>query len=227
MIKPNAKCKLQNANCKINNKLRINKNKGVFLVGLTGGFGTGKTTVAKEFARLGAKVIDVDKIARDITKPGFDAYRDIVREFGTAILKKNKEIDRKKLADIVFNDNKKRKILEHISHPRIIGIVNKQIRSLGKPKKHFVILEAPLLYEVGLDRYMDKNIVVWVPFKVQVSRIKKRDKLNRPEILARIKAQIPLNKKLKLADHKINNSLAGQKIKEQVKNIWEGLTKNK
>ena len=203
--------------------LKIKKSKNIFLIGLTGGFGTGKTTVAREFGRLGAKVIDADKIGKDIAKPGMKAYKAIVKMFGKNILCSSKNIDRKALAGIIFNDARKRKQLENIMHSAIMFEINRQIASLAKKGRFKVILEVPLLFETGLNRFRDANIVVWASRNAQVIRLIKRDKLKNSEIKLRIKAQMPLEIKKHKADCLIDNSKSISELKSTIKRIWENL----
>ncbi|MBN1621674.1 MAG: dephospho-CoA kinase [Endomicrobiales bacterium] len=214
---------------RIKSYLRINnKMKNVTLIGLTGGLSSGKTTVAKEFRKLGAKIIDADKIAHSILKPNTATWKKIVKNFGKDILLSNKTINRSKLAAIIFKNKEKRVKLERITHGVIVKEINKRIVSLSKSyNKKVVIVDAPLLYEAGLTKFMFKNIVVWVPKNIQIKRFKKRNKIfTKSEIISRINAQIPLSKKKKLADFTINNSYHLARVRKRIKNIWLHLTRN-
>jgi dephospho-CoA kinase len=204
-------------------KLKLVKNKNIFLIGLTGGFGTGKTTAALEFAKLGAKVIGADKVGKDITKPGMKAYKAVLNVFGKDILLPNKNIDRKALAGIVFENARKRKQLENIMHSAIIDEINKETASLAKKGKFKVILEVPLLFETGLNRFTDFNIVVWASKKSQLERLLKRGKFKTNEVELRIKAQMPLELKKKKADCLIDNSKTISDVKNAIKRIWENI----
>lgn len=186
-------------------------------IGLTGGYGTGKSTVLREFKRLGAKTISADDIARDIVKPGKRAWKRIVASFGKDILERGNRINRGKLAAIVFSDPRKRKLLEKITHPEIIASIAKQVKA---SKKHAVV-EAPLLFEARLTRLFDRVITVKSDFK-SVSK-----RLGKPAgaIKARMRSQLPLAGKAALSDHVIDNSGPLAATRRVVKTIWNNLTK--
>jgi len=149
----------------------------VIIVGLTGGIASGKTTVAAEFRKLGAYVIDADKIAHEIAEIKSPAWQRIVESFGHAILLKNGEINRKKLGGIVFQDDKKRKLLESITHPEILSTINAEIEVESLNGRHrVIIIDAALLFESGLYKKMDKSIVVCSSPRNQLNRLKARDK---------------------------------------------------
>lgn len=185
--------------------------------------GSGKSTVAAMLARLGAKVIDADKIAHRLIRARGPAYIKIVRIFGRGILDKNKEINRKALGRIAFSDDKLLKKLDGCLHPAIIAAIKKSIR---KAAPGIIILDAPLLLEAGLGPIVDKLIVVMVSQAKQVQRIGKKSRLTKLEILKRSGAQIPLEEKAALADFIIDNNAALKKTKEQVTQIWRQVWKN-
>ncbi len=193
------------------------------ILGLTGSFGSGKTMVAKIFKSFGAKVIDADKIAHRIIKPQSQIYQKIISIFGKNILKKNKTIDREKLAQIVFNNKNLLKKLNQIMHPQIIKIIKSQIKNY---KSKIIILDAPLLIEAGLANLVDKLIVVKAKKKEQIERLQAKLPLQKREILKRIKAQIPLQDKVRLADFVIDNSATIKNTKRQVAQIRRVLWKN-
>ena len=134
----------------------------MLVIGLTGGIGTGKSTVALIFKQLGAEIVDSDEIARTIVCPGKKAWHNIVDYFGKEILLENQEINRKKLASIVFSDKTKLNVLNKITHPEIIAAVKEKIEQLkgssGNHKNLICIIEAPLLFETNLQEMMDKII---------------------------------------------------------------------
>lgn len=192
-------------------------------MGITGSFGSGKSTVAKMFAASGAKLIDADKIAHSVIKPGNIAYKRIIAGFGNEVLGKNRVINRKELAGVVFNNKVLLKRLNDIVHPEVIGIIRKQIENSGQK---IIILDAPLLIEAGLKRIVDKIIVVRITEKKQIERVKFRTSLSRADILKRIKSQISLNVKSRLADFIIDNSGTRKETKKQVERIRRQLWKN-
>ncbi len=208
--------KALNRNMKRKNKIKV--------IGLTGGIASGKSCALKEFKRLGANVIDADKISREVVKPGSKALKKIIKIFGKAFLK-NKKLYRKKLAQLIFSDKKARKILEEITHPAIIAEIKKQIRVFSKTRNSLpIILDAPLLYEAGLKKLVNKTIVVWCSGKAQAARLLKRDKLKIREIRKRISAQLSLDKKKKLADFVLDNSSSVVALAARVRNLWSDLT---
>ena len=193
------------------------------VLGITGTFGSGKTSVSRLFKSFGAKVIDADKIARQILKPGERIYKKLIKAFGKTIAKKGQDIDRIKLAKVVFKDKKLLERLNKIMHPEIIRIIKNQIKaSSDKP----VVLDAPLLIEAGLRRSVDKLIVVKTKRKELLKRMLKNRSLNRIDTLKRINSQISLEDKVRLADFVIDNSGSIEQTKKQVKQIRRQLWKN-
>lgn len=196
----------------------------MLLVGLTGGIGTGKTAVSNMFVNLGAHLIDADVIARDVVKSGKPGWKKIVDTFGQSILDENKEINRKKLGEIVFNYPEKRKQLEEITHPDIIAEENRLIKELRKKfKSGIIMLDAALLIEAGYHDRVDKLIVVYIDRETQVNRLMGRDNLDRLETEKRIDSQVPLDDKAKLADYVVDNSKPPDKVKIQVSEIYTEL----
>ncbi|MFV9511175.1 dephospho-CoA kinase [Tepidibacillus sp. LV47] len=188
------------------------------IVGLTGGIGSGKSTVAKLFIKYGIPIVDVDQIAREVVKPNLEAWQKIIEHFGEEILLPNQEIDRKKLGRIIFQDEKKRKILNDITHPIIIQKTLDQARELEK-KHSLVIVDIPLLFESKREELFDQIIVVYVPFAVQLERLMKRDQISKEEAIMKIKSQMDLEEKKKRADLVIYNDKGIDKTEEQVKQI--------
>jgi len=191
------------------------------VLGLTGSFGTGKTTVARMFKRLGASIIDADKIAHKAIQPKTGAYREIVNIFGRLIIKKGSfSIDRKKLAKVVFANRILLKKLNKIVHPEVICRIKEQLKG---NKSKVVVLDAPLLIEAGLDRIIDKLVVVGLEKAIQLKRIKEKTRLTSKEIDKRISAQLPLSYKIKKADFVIDNSGTKKNTYKQVKAVWKKL----
>ena len=172
------------------------KPKNKIIIGLTGSFGSGKSTVAKIFSSYGARIIDADKIAHAFLRRGSKVYKKIISNFGAGVLGKNKEIDRRRLSAVVFNDKKSLGRLNAIIHPGVIRVIKAKINSL---KKGVIILDAPLLLEAGLRNAVDKLIVVKINKDKQLSRLVKKTSLAKADILKRIKSQILLVVKARLA----------------------------
>jgi dephospho-CoA kinase len=200
------------------------------IIGLTGGFGTGKSTVAAFFRKRGAVVIDADALAHEtllkkVTRlPGHQitCYKRIVKVFGNRILNKNREIDRKKLAAIVFADKKLLNKLNGIVHPHVIRRMKGEVKKIRRADKNaVVVLDIPLLIEAGLEGLADKIVVVKAGLRQQLERCRKSLGLSEAKALARIKAQMPLRKKIRLADFVIDNSGSKERTKGEVRRIWE------
>jgi dephospho-CoA kinase len=199
------------------------QNKKQIIVGLTGSFGSGKTTVARIFESLGAYVIDADELAHNCIRPQTSAYRRIIHTFGEGILKKNKIIDRRKLASIVFNNRDFLHRLNNIIHPQVIRIIKNKIKS---SRSRVIVLDAPLLLEAGLKKIVDKLIVVKINRKKQVERIRNRTSLDKSDILKRIKSQISQNVKSRFANFVIDNNGTMQETRRQVEKIRRVLWKS-
>jgi len=193
-------------------------------VGLTGGYASGKSTVAKMFVELGATLIDADKLAREVVKPDKQAWFEIVAHFGKGILLKNGEIDRKALGEIVFGSDAEMEKLNAIVHPRVLDEELKAIEEIkGRGLDAILILSVPLLIESGHYRQCDKIVVVTVDRDTQIKRLMERDGFSREESLRRISAQMPLSEKVTYADFVIDNSGSIQETEFQVKEVFKKL----
>jgi len=202
---------------------RRNPHKKKIILGITGSFGSGKTTVARIFKSFGAKIIDADKLAHGCITPRSTAYEKIIRIFGKEILKKDRIIDRRKLAVIVFNNINLLIKLNNIIHPQVIQIIKNKI---NYAKSKVIVLDAPLLIEAGLVKLVDKLIVVKINRARQIKRIQNKTSLTKTDILKRIKSQVPLREKARLADFVIDNSGSIQETKKQVEQMRRLLWKN-
>lgn len=179
----------------------------MFLVGLSGGIASGKSTVVAVLQELGCAIIDADVIARQVVQPHFPAYQQIVHCFGPEILLENGEIDREALGSIIFSQPDKRKLLNSITHPAIVKEMLKQILKYFVLGYRYVILDIPLLFETKtLTRFMKYTVLVYCDPQAQLSRLMQRNGLTQVEAEARISAQMPINQKIKLASHIIDNS---------------------
>lgn len=173
------------------------------IIGLTGGIGSGKSTVASEFKGLGIHVVDADKVAREVVAPGQMALRKIEQYFGAEIVNAQGELNRAKLRTIIFQSESKKKWLNALLHPIIRESLITQLKNASSD---YVILEAPLLFENNLTEYTQYNIVVDLPESLQIERAMKRDGNTEMQIKAIIKAQIGRKQRLKKADYIIDNS---------------------
>lgn len=194
-------------------------------VGITGSLGTGKTAVARLLARQGARVLDADKIAHQLIAPGGRCFPAVVQQFGRGILKQGR-IDRAKLARIVFADRGQLKKLERIIHPAVGEEIQKKLKEFAKHKKNkMTAVEVPLLFEAGLDRLMDFVIVVKVERQLQIKRIRAQRNITKADIARRLRSQMPLKEKIRLAYFVVDNSGNIKKTRTQVQNIWKQLIK--
>lgn len=192
------------------------------VIGLTGSIGTGKSTIANKFKKLNIPVIDADIIAREVVEPNKEAYNEIVKTFGREILQVDETIDRKRLGEIVFSDDKKRKQLNDIIHPAIRKEMIKQRDEYVAVNERCVVLDIPLLYESKLAHFVEKVIVVSTSRENQLKRILQRDHITEEEALQRINAQIDVAQKAKWADAVIDNNGT---IAESEQQLMEILTK--
>ena len=197
-------------------------------IGLTGSIATGKSTVARMFEEFGCYVIDADKLVHEIYKQGEEGYAKVVKAFGNEILDKNKNIDRKKLAQIVLKDKEKLKKLESIVHPIVEKKRNEILNKIAKSKKDaIVIYDVPLLFEKGMQDMFDCVIVVWTDKKTQIKRLIKRNNLSKEEAEKRINLQMSIDKKRELADIVIDNSKSLDYTKKQVLSIIQDIKQNR
>ena len=196
------------------------------IIGLTGGIVSGKSTAASMFKDLGVKIVDVDKIGHSVILPHRPAWKKIIRLFGKDFLRNDLTINRRKLGKIVFTNQTFLKKLNEITHPEIIKLIKKEInlaRNKTYNQEKILIIDAALIYEAKMDRLMDKTIVVYINEDEQVKRLIRRNNLSKEEALQRIKSQIPMKEKVKMADYVIDNSSSLGKTKKQVEKIWEEL----
>lgn len=193
-------------------------------VGLTGGIASGKSTVLDRFQELGASVVDADVVAREVVEPGTEGLRQIIAHFGRDFVQPDGTLDRAKLGQLIFRDEKERRKLNNILHPIINGRMRQQMAHFEKEKPDTpVIAEIPLLIENNLTRMFDRIIVVYVPEQVQVERLMKRNGLKEREAKERLKAQIPIEEKRQYADFIVDNSGDVENTRRQVDRIWGAL----
>ena len=192
-------------------------------VGLTGSIGTGKSTVASIFKELGAYVIDADEVVHKLLKRK-DIKEKIRKEFGDVFTPEG-EIDRKKLASIVFNNPEKKKKLEQILHPEVFKEIEKFFKQVEEKDPNAVaIADVPLMIETGSYKNYYPVIVVYAPREVQLERLIKRG-MDKEDALRRIKSQMPIEEKVKYADIVIDNTGSLQDLRKKVEEVYEKLKK--
>lgn len=188
-------------------------------IGLTGGIGSGKSTVASLFAVRGVPVIDTDEIARSLTEPGQETHDEIVRVFGDAILDGTRRVDRNKLRERIFDSADERQRLEAILHPRIRDIVRDKLATLEAP---YVMIVVPLLIESGFIDLVDRVLVVDALENVQIQRTATRSGLSEPEIRKIMSAQASRAQRLQQANDVIENNGDRKQLETEVerKHQW-------
>ncbi len=191
------------------------------VIGITGNIASGKSTVARMFEALGARIIDADEIARIVVEPGAPAWEEIVSEFGRDILEPDGAINRKRLADIVFGDEAKRKRLNDITHPWIRERISELLREYEKEGAPVVMVEATLIVERGgLKSLIDGLIVVTADEETQIERLIRDKGYKREEAVSRLRAQMPAREKMMHGDYIIDNSGSLEDTRAQVKAVW-------
>jgi dephospho-CoA kinase len=195
----------------------------VYLVGLTGGIGSGKSTVAERFVEAGAELIDADQVARDVVVPGKPAYKKIVEHFGDGILDDEGFIDRPALGAIVFADPAKRAVLNELTHPPVIEAIADQLEILTA-FDGVVVLDVPLLVEGGVDRGYDAIVVVAAKPETQVQRLVAGRGMSEQEARQRIAAQAPLEDKIAAATHVLWNEGSIEELRDEADRLARELT---
>lgn len=189
-----------------------------FVIGVTGGIGTGKTAVCNMFAELGVDTIDADEIAREVVAPGQPALTELVSVFGARILETDGNLNRKKLRDVVFKDDALRRRLESILHPRIRAEMSDRLAQQTGP---YCLLCVPLLLETGESPEVDRVLVVDSAIETQLARASTRDDTSPEEVERIIRAQIPRAQRLAQADDVIDNNGNLEQLEKQVKTLHE------
>ncbi|OHR39056.1 dephospho-CoA kinase [Corynebacterium sp. HMSC075F02] len=186
--------------------------------GLTGGMGSGKSTVARRFAELGAVIIDADQIARDVVEPGEPALAELAEAFGEGILLDDGSLNRGELAKRAFVSAEKTELLNSITHPRIEQRTEEQFNAAGDA---IIVFDSPLLIEMGQSEAQDLVVVVHTPVEVRLDRLVESRGVDREDAKQRIAKQISDDKRLQFADVVLENSGTEEDLVRQVDRIWE------
>jgi dephospho-CoA kinase len=195
------------------------------VVGLTGGIATGKSTVAAILAEAGAAIVDADRLAHEVVRKATPAWQAVVQQFGPDILQADGEIDRGRLGAMVFADPEARRALERIVHPHVFREMAAAIENLTRSgTARLIVCDIPLLIESGLQRFFPVVILVAVPETLQVQRLMARDGLAPADALARVHAQMPIERKKAFATHVIDNSGTREATRLQVERLVAALT---
>ena len=193
------------------------------VIGLTGGIGSGKSTVSQLLLELGAVILDADKVGHEAYQPGTEVWREVVAAFGREILTPEGDIDRKKLGGIVFSNPESLARLNQIMHPRMYEMMKARIEEYRQQGAKVVVLEAAVLLEANWTPLVDQVWVTVASESTVVRRIKGRTGLPKEQIRARIRSQLSSEERVKHADVVINNDGSLDELKTKVNELWEGL----
>jgi len=200
---------------------------GMLVIGLAGGIGTGKSEVARFLQELGAVVIDADRVGHEVYTPHTEAWHEIIRTFGRDVLKANGEVDRRKLAALVFGDPQALAQLEAITHPAITERVRERIEELKRQGARVVVLEAIKLTRTAAAELVDE---VWVTYSSEervVERLARRGNLKVEEVKQRIEAQLPFAEMKRAAQVVVENQGSLQELRDRVQSLWESRVKGR
>ena len=193
------------------------------IIGLTGGIATGKSTVAKMFLNEKIPVIDTDLISKELLKKDTEAYFEIIEMCENDILLTNKDINRKKLARAIFEDDAKRERLNKIVHPKVMSIAISEIKQLTLLGSKIIVVDVPLLFETDFIDLVDKTVTVFTDKKQQLERLVSRDKIAEIYAILKIQSQMSLDEKVKRSDYTIDNSKSILSTKKQFNDLLRKL----
>lgn len=203
---------------------RIRGKDNRLLVAVTGGIASGKSVVSGMLEEMGAPLIDLDDLAREVVEPGREAWKEIVEFFGREILQKDNRIDRKKLSDVVFRDPEKRKQLERFTHPRILEEMRGRADKIASGNPDAIIqFGFPLLFELNLQGWFHKVLLVYTRREIQIRRLMERESIGSEAAEKILAAQLPIDEKLAYADYVIYNEGSLSETKGQVEKVWRQL----
>lgn len=209
-----------------NKMIALKEKGGPFLIGVTGGVASGKSVVSKMLEELGAVLIDFDILARLVVEPGRPAWREIVEYFGKEVLLADSSLNRKMLSRIVFSDEEKRKMLERFTHPKILDEFAKIVERYAEEDPGAIIqASVPLLFEIGLQDFFHRVLVVYVPEEIQIERLMKRDGITREMAIQIVRSQLPMEVKKARAHYVVDNSGSLSRTRMEVTEIWNELKK--
>ena len=196
----------------------------MIVIGLTGGIGTGKSTVSDYLRKKGCIILDADDISRKMTEAGMPALSIIQNVFGDEVINSDGSLNRHKLGDIVFNNRDKLQKLQQIITSEVVDNINRNLSQLQSEHcDNIVVIDAPLLFECGMENIADENWLVISEMSVRIKRVKERDNLSEEQIIARINNQMSQDDKEKLSDYVLDNSGSLQQLYEQIDDNLERL----
>ena len=193
------------------------------VIGVTGNIGSGKSAVCRILAKLGAIIVDADELAHESYKPHSQAWQELINTFGKDIVKANEKIDRQKLGQIVFANPEALARLNQIVHPRAYGMAQEKIEDYRRQGAKAIVVEATLLIEAGWTDLVDKVWLVVTPEDVAIQRLTQHKGITKAQILARLRAQMPAEEKMKYADEVIYNDGSLNQLEAKVTELWHKL----
>ncbi len=204
--------------------IKHRKYKNPKVIGVSGGIGSGQSTVCEIFKKLGCKIISVDEKAKQVIQKNKTVQTEIKKEFGNKVFFRDGNLNRKLLASIVFNDENKTQTLNRIVHPRMVADVVEEMESARFSGRYpLIIVDAALIYEISIEKLFDSVIVVFSNQNQRIKRVVQRDNVQKEEVLARMDRQIPLAEKQKWADFVIDNRGEIADLEKQVQKVFDEL----
>lgn len=191
------------------------------VIGLTGGIACGKSVVSDALRKVGAQVLDADRLAHELAAPGGALFPVYVEHFGRNILKDDGSLDRRAIGEIVFRNHGEHEWIDRVSHPILLDELKRRIEACKKQGHRVVILDVPLLFEAGWDSLCDEIWVVSVSMEIQLSRLMKRDCLTVEQAEARIAAQMSLKEKCSRGDIVLDNSGSRERLEAMAKALYK------
>lgn len=192
----------------------------MFVIGLIGGIGSGKSSVSEILNSLGVDVIDADKVGHEVYIPDSEGWRKVISVFGQGIVDQQNEIDRKKLGAIVFGDPKEMDKLNKLMHPIMYKLIQEKINKLADNGVEVVVLEAAILLEANWQPLTDEIWLAKADQEIVIERVQLRNKFTREEIIKRIQSQMSNEEREKHADIVISNDGTLEELKETVRSLW-------
>jgi len=198
----------------------------MLVIGITGGIGSGKGVATEFFRRGGAEIIDADEIARELTQPHCPLVAEIVSAFGAGVQREDGSLDRKRLAQLVFNDAESLERINALTHPPIMAAVRCRLEeAAGAGGRRIACVVAPLLLEAGGRDLVDRLLVMWAEEGERVRRVMERDGLSEDEVRQRMAAQMPAEEQRGQADWVVDTTSGLDSTKRQLEKIWEELNR--
>ncbi len=194
------------------------------VIGITGGLASGKSTVGRMLSELSFTVFDTDRIAEDVVKSGSPALEELVKAFGTEILKDGKTLDRKRMLDIILTDVGVRRLVEKIIHPRVFRRMDQMLEESAATGHDVVFVEVPLLFEVGWQGLFDYIVTVTAPEPLCIRRLTERKKISIDRASRWMATQMPQKSKAGMSDYVIHNSAGLDELQTEVNNLARVLT---